>query len=146
AAAARGEVAALEANETVSANRDAAASAEDLLARLPDDVRAEVGRYLNGEVDADYYSPERTADRISSFVIDGFARFEGGGAAQENSAEARQRFVDFITPAIDKGFKQALDILEPLHDGVKERVQETRELIGTRMAAFVKEDHVDTVA
>ena len=60
---------------------------------------------------ADYFSPEKTADRIVTFALSGFSHFEGGAAAQENSVESRQRFADLI------GLDICLDILRVLHDG-----------------------------
>lgn len=133
-------------DHVAASGNDTPSGMADLLARLPEDVRAEVERFVNGEVAADYYTPESTADRIVSFVLGGFDRFEGGAAAQENTSETRQRFVDFILPAIDKGYGEALDQLGELPDEVLSSLEKTRTLIGERLDGFATQESVSVDA
>lgn len=109
-----------------------------LLDRLPEDARKLVDSFLSGEKDADYFSPQSTADRIASFALRGFSFFEGGKAAAENSTEARRRYLEYITPAIEKGFKEALDILGALPDKTLAEIRETRSLIQEQLDAFAE--------
>lgn len=108
-----------------------------LLDRLPDDARKLVDSFLKGDKDRDFFSPENTADRIASFALRGFAFFEGGKAASEGTQEARQRYLDYITPAIEKGFKEALDILGAIPDQTRGEIQQTRSHIQERLDAFL---------
>lgn len=110
---------------------------ESLLARLPDDARNLVESYMKGETSADFFSPESTADRITSFALRGFSFFEGGKAAAENDEAARQRYIDYIAPAINKGFQEALDILGALPEKTQQELQQTREHIQKTLEDFV---------
>ena len=109
---------------------------EQLLSRLPDDFRSTVEGFLSGGL-GDLFSPEATANRISDFALGGFGSFDGGGPAAENSEASRQRFADFILPAIERGFNEALEILGELPDKVAGELQETRDFIDERFANFL---------
>ena len=116
-------------------------SGNDLFAqlsdKLPEDARALLDQFLGGSLAPDYFSPENTANRIADFALGGFSFFEGGKAAAENSQDSRQRFADFILPAIDQGIREALDILGDMPSPILEDVEQTRDLIGERFDAFV---------
>ena len=83
----------------------------------------------------EFFSPERTADRIASFAIKGFSSTSYG---REDTAETRQNFVEFITPFIRQGFDEALSLFESFEDVVREPAEETFEKVRERLDAFVK--------
>lgn len=112
-------------------------SLDSLLERLPDDARALVEKFTSGGLPSDYFSPENTANRIADFALSGFKLFEGGAASKENSADSRQRFADYILPAIDKGFADARKILGALPDQISADIDKTRSLIGNRFDDFL---------
>ena len=110
---------------------------DDLLARLPEDALEQVLAFQQGETEPNFFSPEATAGRIADFALSGFSFFDGGSAAQENSVDSRQRFSDFIIPAIEQGFAEALEILGQLPTQVTDEIQQTRNLIDDRFAQFI---------
>ena len=72
----------------------------------------------------EYFSPEKTADRILDFSLGFFGnsqQYKEGG----NTEESRQSFADIIGAAIQKGFDQALGTLGKLPDKTQEEVDET---------------------
>lgn len=117
---------------------DGAGKFGDLFANLPDDVKDKISEFFNGDVAPDYYSPDNTANRIADFALGGFANFGGGSAASENSEASRQRFADYILPAIDKGIADARKILGNLPEEISGNIDKTRDLIGKRFDTFVK--------
>ncbi|QDU62656.1 hypothetical protein Pan216_35230 [Planctomycetes bacterium Pan216] len=114
---------------------------DELLAGLPEDVRGQFEQFLgDGEPSdllSEFFSPENTANRITDFALGGFGFFEGGTAASENSEESRQRFADYILPAIEEGFQSALGILGELPEETTNELGQTRSLIDERFADFV---------
>jgi hypothetical protein len=109
-----------------------------LLDRLPPSARQVIDKYQQGQFPTDYFSPTNVANRISDYALKGFSSFDGGKASSQNTQESRQRFADFILPAIDKGFQQALDILGKLPDQIASGVQETRDKIQKRFTDFIQ--------
>lgn len=89
----------------------------------------------------DYFSPENTANRISNMATSFFplyAQREG----LEDTPENRQQFVDYITPAIDKGYEQALGDIGSLPDDIASELEKTMELVKESLAAFGKGEKV----
>ena len=80
----------------------------------------------------DYFSPENTAARIVNFAL---SRFPG-----EGTQEDRQKYADYIMPAIQKGYSEARGLLSAfsLPDEVWEQIDETGRLITKMMDEFVK--------
>lgn len=112
-------------------------SLDNLLAKLPDDARALVEKFRGGSMPRDYFSPENTAKRIADFALSGFGLF-GGTKPGDTSPEARQKFADYILPAIDKGFADARKLLGALPDSIGRDIDKTRSLIGDRFDQFLK--------
>ncbi|MGE4159280.1 MAG: DUF5610 domain-containing protein [Planctomycetota bacterium] len=101
-----------------------------LLDSLPEDVRQKIEGYLaqgeNGTLGD--LSPDRVSDNIVNFALTGF------DPAQGFDSKAKQGFLDYILPAIDKGFKDALDILDAfLTPEARGIVDETRKLVGEKL-------------
>jgi hypothetical protein len=112
-------------------------SLESLLDRLPDDAKELVKKFTSGGLPTDYFSPENTANRIADFALGGYKLFEGGAASRQDSSESRQRFADYILPAIDKGFADARKILGALPQQISDDIDQTRSLIGKRFDDFL---------
>ncbi|MFO0947600.1 MAG: DUF5610 domain-containing protein [Planctomycetota bacterium] len=112
-------------------------SFDDLLSKLPDDAKALIAQFQQGQLPQDYFSPENTAKRITDFALSGFGKY-GGTTAGDNSQEARQKYADYILPAIDKGFADARKLLGLLPDSISQQIDDTRSLIGDRFDQFVK--------
>lgn len=119
------------------AQGQAASFLDRILPRLSQDARGLFDQFTSGKLASDFFSPENTANRIADFALNGFGFFQGGKAAQENTAESRQRFADFIRPAIEKGFQQALDFLGNIPDPIRSRIDQTRGLIEQRFSDFL---------
>lgn len=84
----------------------------------------------------DYFSPEKTADRILDFSLGFFGnsqQYKDGG----NTEESRQSFADVIGAAIQKGFDQALGTLGKLPDKTQEEVDETHTRVFDGLDNFV---------
>lgn len=89
----------------------------------------------------DFWSPENTADRIVNSALGHFETFktQNPGMAEEQQLE---QFMTKITEAIDKGYGEAVKVLDGLKvfDGsIKDNAEATRALIGERLAAFREE-------
>ena len=81
----------------------------------------------------DYFSPEKTSDRIFKFALQGYGQ---GSFTKPDDSDQRTRFSDFILPYIEKGFKEARDMLGKLPDDVAAKVDKTLSLIHDRFQAF----------
>lgn len=86
----------------------------------------------------DYWSPEKTADRI---VVGATSYFEAFKKQHPDLSEeeALEKFMAVITPAIEKGFNQAKEILQgfEIFDGeVKENAERTLELVHEKLDLF----------
>lgn len=89
----------------------------------------------------DFWSPENTADRIVTSALGHFETFktQHPGMAEEEQLE---QFMTRITEAIDKGYGEAVKVLDGLKvfDGsIKDNAEATLALIGERLAAFREE-------
>ena len=85
----------------------------------------------------DYFSPEKTADRILDFSLGFFGnsqQYKEGG----NTEESRQSFADIIGAAIQKGFDQALGTLGKLPEKTQEEVDETHTRVFDGLDNFIK--------
>lgn len=85
----------------------------------------------------DYWSPEKTADRIVTGAMGFFETFK---KQNPNLSEAEQveKFMSIIAPAIDKGVGEATKILEGfgVFDGsIKENALKTQELVHEKLDA-----------
>lgn len=86
----------------------------------------------------DFYSPEKTAERILDFALSffpGSSHFEEKG----DTEEGRRDFADMMGNAIQKGFDEALNLLGQLPEKVQEDVDKTNDLVFDGLGDFVKE-------
>jgi len=85
----------------------------------------------------DYFSPEKTADRILDFATGFFGKskeFREGG----NTEEARGKFAELMKNAIGKGFAQAQSILGKLPETVQKTIDDTKSLVDKGIEDFIK--------
>ncbi|MFZ2957386.1 MAG: DUF5610 domain-containing protein [Candidatus Ozemobacteraceae bacterium] len=85
----------------------------------------------------DYFSPEKTAERILDVAMSFFPVSETG-QTMGDTVEGRQKFSDFIGAAIDEGFNQARGRLGSLPDDVSAGVDKTHSLVVAGLEDFVK--------
>ena len=85
----------------------------------------------------DYFSPEKTADRIVDFAT---AFFPNSDAfkAKGDTEEARSEFADVMRKAIQKGFDQAMGTLGKVPQSVQNDIDKTHELTFKGIDDFVK--------
>lgn len=82
----------------------------------------------------EYFSPERTAERIANFVKNGFGRTSFGSEGAEDS---RQRFIDFIMPYIRQGVDGALALFgDGLPDEIRGNAEKTYQLVEESLKNF----------
>lgn len=86
----------------------------------------------------EYFSPENVARRIFDFAITHYGK---GSFTGEDTPELRERYRDFIMPAIDRGFADALAILGDLPEDVMESVDTTHDLIVEKFDQFAQVAH-----
>jgi hypothetical protein len=96
-------------------------------ARKAYDLRIDFG----GSADAfeklrEYFSPERTAERIARFVMGGFSSGE------------RRAFVDGILPYVRQGVDEALALFAPFDEVVRPPAEETYSLVKEKLDAFAR--------
>lgn len=124
----------------------------DALSKLPDDIKDKISGFFGGfgkdvgtDSFASFFTPDKVANRIADFALGGYGTY-GGSAGQEDTVENRQRYADYILPAIDKGYNEALAILGKLPDKVSGELQQTRDLIQQRFDNFINKDSLDSAA
>jgi len=80
------------------------------------------------------FSPENTANRILDFALSyyGFGRF-----ATDDSSENRAVYRDFIFPAIEKGFQEALSVFGELPQDILDQIHETLAKVQVGFENFV---------
>ncbi|NLW05148.1 MAG: DUF5610 domain-containing protein [Pseudomonadaceae bacterium] len=86
----------------------------------------------------DYWSSEKTADRIMTGATSYFDKFKEQNPKLSNE-EAVDKYMSLITPALEKGMGEAVDILKgfgAFEGGVKDTVQLTQQLVHEKLAAF----------
>ena len=86
----------------------------------------------------DYWSPENTAGRIVEGALGFFETFQKQNSKMPE-AEQVDKFLSIITKSIDKGYGEAVKVLDGLKvfDGnIKNNAEATRGLIEDKLAAF----------
>lgn len=84
----------------------------------------------------DYYSPEKTAERILNFAT---AFYPGSKYAKDgDTEESRQAFADEIGKAIQKGFDQAMGVLGKVDDKTQSGIDKTHDIVFKGLDDFVK--------
>ncbi len=84
----------------------------------------------------DYFSPEKTAERILDIALS-FYGVRDTRSAEGDSEVARKSFADFIGAAIEEGFKQARTILGSLPEDVESGITKTHSLVFDGLDDFV---------
>jgi hypothetical protein len=80
----------------------------------------------------DFFSPDKTAERISSFALSRF------NALRPESTEAeRQDYRDFIQPYVEQGYQKALGILGDLPEEIFEELEDTMQIVRSLFDDFV---------
>ena len=85
----------------------------------------------------DYFSPEKTAERIVDFAA-AFFPSSRSFKANGDTEEARGEFAETMRQAIQKGFDQALGVLGKTPKAVRDDIDRTRELTFKGIDDFVK--------
>lgn len=86
----------------------------------------------------DYWSSEKTSDRIITGATSYFETFKAKNASLSNE-EVVDKYMNLITPALEKGMGEAVDILKGFNafeGGVKDTVEMTQSLVLEKLAAF----------
>ncbi len=78
----------------------------------------------------EFFSPERTAERIAKFAVVGY---EGA-----DTEEGRRAYAEEIGEAIARGIQEARDLLGELPDETAAEIDETESLVEQRLEDFVK--------
>ncbi|WP_298716106.1 DUF5610 domain-containing protein [uncultured Oceanisphaera sp.] len=89
----------------------------------------------------DFWSPENTADRIVNSALGHFETFKTQNPDMAEQEQLEQ-FLTKITEAIDKGYGEAVKVLDGLKvfdGGIRDNAEATQALIGERLAAFREE-------
>ena len=86
----------------------------------------------------DYWSSEKTADRIVAGATSYFISFKEQNPRLTNE-EAVDKYMNLVTPALEKGMGEAVEILKgfgAFEGNVKETVELTQQLVFEKMNAF----------
>ncbi len=86
----------------------------------------------------DYWSSEKTSDRIITGATSFFETFKAKNASLSNE-EVVDKYMNLITPALEKGMGEAVDILKGFNafeGGVKDTVETTQKLVFEKLEAF----------
>lgn len=86
-----------------------ASAADRLVAKLAENIPGMSVSEMKG-LDANEYSPEKVANRISNFVAQGLEQARARGASDEDL----DRMYQAALSGVEKGFKEATEILEDL--------------------------------
>jgi hypothetical protein len=132
--------------QALKADRNAPGPASHDIRRLDeslsDRARTELEGLLGPDRDRNQNSSDAIVDRISDLIIDGFSLFGGDAADDFESIVVRQRYVDLILPALERGYDEALETLGRLPDDVMEHVEQVVEQLYERVDEFVGEEDV----
>lgn len=110
-------------------------SSENLLDTLPDEAREKVEQYLGAGGFPSELSPENVSENIFQFALSHFNHFLEG---REDEKEEREKYLEDIRPAVDKGFDDALEMLDAfLTDEARDKVLETRLLTHEKLDSFM---------
>lgn len=97
------------------------------------------------------YTPERTAMRIFGFAVSGFGRVGPGAAPVEGEAsgevasDARERYREYILPAIERGHDAARSVLGALDEEVAAGIGSTMDLVRAFFERFVQGEPVESI-
>jgi hypothetical protein len=120
-------------NSSQATASSANANQKTLLARLPADLRLQAFAKQ-----ATVSSPQSSAaQQISNAALKGFAAFENGTAAAENSPQARGRFIEQAQATIDQGFADVRKLLGNVPTSTEQSFANIRDLADQRLNSFV---------
>lgn len=115
-----------------------------LYSEIMDTINAELGsehaitsEKMAGQAD-DYWSPENTAGRIAEGALGFFETFQKQNSKMPEEEQV-EKFLSIITKSIDKGFGEAVKVLDGLKifDGsIKDNAEATRSIITEKLEAF----------
>ncbi|MBE0508663.1 MAG: DUF5610 domain-containing protein [Marinospirillum sp.] len=122
---------------------------QEVVTQLEDVLRQELGddnfslqkladKTSGIEGQEDYWSPENTADRIVTGATGYFETFKKQHPNLSHEEQV-EKFLSIISPAIDKGMGEAVNILEgfDVFDGdIKDNALKTQELVHDKLDAF----------
>jgi hypothetical protein len=107
----------------------------ELLDSIPEEAREKIEGYLDAGNFADALSPERVSENILDFALTNYNNFLNG---QEDQPSFREKYMDIIKPAVERGFDEALEVMDAfLSDELKDLILETRNLTQDKLANFV---------
>lgn len=108
-----------------SGKKPSADATQVLLGKLAEKIPGMTTEKLSG-LDAKNFTPDKVADRISDFVASGLAAAKSRGASDERL----QQMYDAAVKGVEKGFKEAREILDNLNvlqGDIKAQVDETEQ-------------------
>lgn len=122
---------------------------QEVVTQLEDILRQELGdenfslqkladKTSGIEGQEDYWSPENTADRIVTGATGYFETFKKQHPNLSHEEQV-EKFLSIISPAVDKGIGEAINILEgfDVFDGsIKDNALKTQELVHEKLDAF----------
>lgn len=118
-------------------SRGLKANAETTLYILEEKVNARLEAKLEAEAPVeeadDYWSPERTAERIVNFALKFYEKFADKNGESEGTLT---KFLDIVKGAIGEGIGEAEEILGTVSDETKSTIQKTREKIDELLEKF----------
>lgn len=82
----------------------------------------------------DYWSVENTANRIADFALSNYLNWL---EEREDTSEARQEYVDYISKAVQQGFDEAMEFLEGISPVIDRNVAEMHDIVWGRFEGFV---------
>ena len=85
----------------------------------------------------DEFSPEKTADRIVSFIKSGFEKSAFGKSGEP---AAKNNFVDYIMPFVRKGVDDALSLFKDFADIVRDPAEKTFDRVKSLLADFAAQE------
>jgi len=109
---------------------------KSLLDSLSEEVREKIEGYLNAENGfPSELSPQNVSQNIFNFATSNYNNFLNGHMDEK---PARQNYLDKIQPAVEKGFDDALTLLDSfLTDDIKNLILETRSLTQEKFDNFL---------
>lgn len=122
--------------ETAPGNRGTTAQnpTQVLLGKLAEQIPGMTAEKLSG-LDAEQFTPDKVAERISGFVAKGLEAARARGASDERLNQMYEAAVK----GVEKGFKEARDILDNLNvlnGSIAEQVDETEKLTFEALAGI----------
>jgi len=115
-------------------NGRSAAAADKLVAKLAENIPGMSASEMK-DLDANDYSPEKVASRISDFVSQGLAQARSRGASDADL----DRMYNAALSGIEKGFQEATEILEDLNmltPEISATIDETKDLTFEALAGL----------